>query len=55
MVAILFLLHDICRLPLLAGAATGALGATYCPPYIAVDGGYYARPSGQTSSGGVSK
>ncbi|XP_010254186.1 PREDICTED: histone H3.v1-like isoform X2 [Nelumbo nucifera] len=35
--------------PVLAGAA-GALGATYCSPYIAVDGGYYARPSGQTSS-----
>ncbi|KAL5973012.1 hypothetical protein ACLOJK_039819 [Asimina triloba] len=34
--------------PVLAGAA-GALGATYCPPYIAVDGGYYGRPSGQTS------
>lgn len=37
------------RLPVLAGAA-GALGATYCPPYIAVDGAYNARPSGQTSS-----
>ncbi|KAH6758789.1 hypothetical protein C2S51_019024 [Perilla frutescens var. frutescens] len=36
-------------LPVLAGAA-GALGATYCPPYITVDGSYNARPSGQTSS-----
>ena len=42
------------RLPVLAGAA-GALGATYCPPYIAVDGAYHARPSGQTSSAGSSK
>ncbi|RVW23589.1 hypothetical protein CK203_091522 [Vitis vinifera] len=41
------------RLPVLAGAA-GALGATYCPPYIAVDGAYHARPSGQTSSAGSS-
>ncbi|KAG9459323.1 hypothetical protein H6P81_003831 [Aristolochia fimbriata] len=41
--------------PVLAGAAAGALGATYCSPYIAVDGGYYARPSGQASSGGASK
>lgn len=36
-------------LPVLAGAA-GALGTTYCPPYIAVDGAYQARPSGQPSS-----
>ncbi|KAK4361932.1 hypothetical protein RND71_017173 [Anisodus tanguticus] len=36
-------------LPVLAGAA-GALGATYCSPYIAVDGAYHARPSGQMSS-----
>ncbi|XP_042064336.1 protein MLN51 homolog isoform X1 [Salvia splendens] len=36
-------------LPVLAGAA-GALGATYCPPYITVDGSYNARPSGQESS-----
>ncbi|ERN06040.1 hypothetical protein AMTR_s00142p00054380 [Amborella trichopoda] len=36
--------------PVLAGAA-GALGAAYCSPYMAVDGGYYARPSGQTSLG----
>ncbi|XVF25030.1 hypothetical protein REPUB_Repub13aG0178900 [Reevesia pubescens] len=40
-------------LPVLTGAA-GALGATYCPPYIAVDGAYHARPSGQTSSTGSS-
>ncbi|XP_023548003.1 protein MLN51 homolog [Cucurbita pepo subsp. pepo] len=39
-------------LPVLAGAA-GALGATYCSPYIAVDGAYHARPSGQTSSVGT--
>ncbi|XP_043698672.1 protein MLN51 homolog isoform X2 [Telopea speciosissima] len=39
--------------PVLAGAA-GALGATYCSPYIAVDGSYRARPSGQTSSLGPS-
>ncbi|XP_065865910.1 protein MLN51 homolog [Euphorbia lathyris] len=40
-------------LPVLAGAA-GALGATYCSPYIAMDGSYHARPSGQTSSVGSS-
>ncbi|CAN0878278.1 Protein MLN51 homolog [Linum grandiflorum] len=33
-------------LPVLTGPA-GALGATYCPPYITVDGSYH---SGQTSS-----
>lgn len=37
------------RLPVLAGAA-GALGATYCSPYIAVDGAYHGRPSGQIST-----
>ncbi|PPR90186.1 hypothetical protein GOBAR_AA30492 [Gossypium barbadense] len=41
-------------LPVLTGAA-GALGATYCPPYIAVDGSYHARPSGQISSTGSSR
>ncbi|GMI82059.1 CASC3/Barentsz elF4AIII-binding protein [Hibiscus trionum] len=40
-------------LPVLTGAA-GALGATYCPPYIAVDGSYHSRPSGQISSTGSS-
>ncbi|KAF8393325.1 hypothetical protein HHK36_021566 [Tetracentron sinense] len=40
-------------LPVLAGAA-GALGATYCSSYIAVDSGYYARPSGHTPSLGIS-
>ncbi|XWS19029.1 hypothetical protein CRYUN_Cryun32bG0095800 [Craigia yunnanensis] len=40
-------------LPVLAGAA-GGLGATYCPPYIAVDGAYHTRPSGQVSSTGSS-
>ncbi|XVF86572.1 hypothetical protein PTKIN_Ptkin18bG0052700 [Pterospermum kingtungense] len=40
-------------LPILTGAA-GALGATYCPPYVTVDGAYHARPSGQTSSAGSS-
>ncbi|KAF9685222.1 hypothetical protein SADUNF_Sadunf03G0032400 [Salix dunnii] len=40
-------------LPVLAGAA-GALGATYCSPYISVDGAYHARPSGKTSSLGSS-
>ncbi|PON58926.1 Btz domain containing protein [Trema orientale] len=35
-------------LPVLAGAA-----GAYCPPYIAVDGSYHARPSGQSSSGGA--
>ncbi|WCJ40687.1 CASC3/Barentsz eIF4AIII binding [Euphorbia peplus] len=39
-------------LPVLAGAA-GALGATYCSPYI-MDGAYHARPTGQTSSAGSS-
>jgi hypothetical protein len=42
------------RLPVLAGAA-GALGATYCSPYISVDGAYHARPSGKTSSLGSSR
>lgn len=36
-------------LPVLASAA-GALGATYCPPYIAVDGINHPRPTGQTSA-----
>lgn len=36
-------------LPVLASAA-GALGATYCPPYITVDGSYHPRPPGQTSA-----
>ncbi|XP_031386488.1 protein MLN51 homolog isoform X1 [Punica granatum] len=36
-------------LPVLAGAA-GALGATYCSPYLAVDGSYHAPPSGQTTA-----
>jgi len=40
---------DVFRLPVLASAA-GALGATYCPPYIAVDGSYHPRPTGQTSA-----
>ncbi|XXG63749.1 hypothetical protein AAC387_Pa05g1862 [Persea americana] len=40
--------------PVLAGAG-GALGASYCSPYIAVDGGFYPRSSGQTSSSGGSK
>ncbi|XP_061359557.1 protein MLN51 homolog isoform X2 [Gastrolobium bilobum] len=39
-------------LPLLAGAA-GALGASYCSPYLAVDGAY-TRQSGQTSVMGTS-
>ncbi|XP_057474252.1 protein MLN51 homolog isoform X3 [Actinidia eriantha] len=41
-------------LPVLAGAA-GALGATYCSPYIAVDGAYHPCPSGKTSSSGDSR
>ncbi|CAK9174636.1 unnamed protein product [Ilex paraguariensis] len=40
-------------LPVLAGAA-GALGSSYCPPYIAVDGAYNARPPGQSSSSAAS-
>ncbi|MBA0870768.1 hypothetical protein Goshw_016876 [Gossypium schwendimanii] len=36
-------------LPVLTGAA-GALGPTYCPPYIAVDGAYNARPSSRLVS-----
>ncbi|KAK8949140.1 hypothetical protein KSP39_PZI005515 [Platanthera zijinensis] len=35
--------------PVLAGAA-GALGASYCSPYITLDGNYYAHPSGQAST-----
>lgn len=42
------------RLPVLAGAA-GALGGSYCSPYIALDNGYFARSSGQTSSSICSK
>ncbi|KAL8139427.1 hypothetical protein V2J09_005448 [Rumex salicifolius] len=34
-------------LPFLTGAG-GALGPSYCPPYVAVDGSYHARPTGQT-------
>lgn len=30
--------------------ASGALGASYGSPYIAVDGSYYSRPSEQASS-----
>ncbi|KAA3455543.1 Protein CASC3 [Gossypium australe] len=40
-------------LPVLTGGA-GALGTTFCPPYIPVDGAYHARSSGQTSSTGSS-
>ncbi|KAK1360159.1 Btz domain-containing protein [Heracleum sosnowskyi] len=36
-------------LPVLAGPA-GALGASYSSPYLSVDGGYHARPSGQVPS-----
>ncbi|KAH9605162.1 hypothetical protein KSS87_023017, partial [Heliosperma pusillum] len=36
-------------LPMLASAA-GALGAAYCPPYVAIDGNYHPRPTGQTSA-----
>ncbi|GMH22205.1 hypothetical protein Nepgr_024048 [Nepenthes gracilis] len=36
-------------LPVLAGAA-GAIGATYCSPYLAVDGAYDTRSTGQTSA-----
>uniref|UniRef100_A0A0D9WJ10 Btz domain-containing protein n=1 Tax=Leersia perrieri TaxID=77586 RepID=A0A0D9WJ10_9ORYZ len=36
-------------LPILAGAS-GALGATYASPYIAVDGSYYPRASEHASS-----
>lgn len=45
---LLFCFFKSFRLPVLAG--TGALGTTYCPPYLTVDGSYHARPSGQTSS-----
>lgn len=44
-----FFCVDNVRLPVLAGAA-GALGATYCPPYLAVDNAYNARPAAQTSA-----
>nr|GEV65789.1 hypothetical protein [Tanacetum cinerariifolium] len=42
-------------LPVLAGAAgglgdVGALGTSYCSPYITIDGAYNARSSGQASS-----
>ncbi|XP_021731952.1 protein MLN51 homolog isoform X2 [Chenopodium quinoa] len=36
-------------LPVLASAA-GALGASYCNPYMAVDGSYNPRPTGQPSA-----
>ena len=42
------------RLPILTDAA-GALGSTYRPPYVTVDGAYHARPSGVTSSTGSSR
>ncbi|KAG8497079.1 hypothetical protein CXB51_008335 [Gossypium anomalum] len=51
--AIMILTSERIRLPLLTSAA-GALGATYCSPYITVDGAYHARTSGQTSSTGSS-
>lgn len=38
--------------PFLAGAA-GALGATYCSPYIALDGSYYSQRSAQPASFGA--
>ncbi|KAJ0045940.1 hypothetical protein Pint_03767 [Pistacia integerrima] len=38
----------------LAGAAV-TLGATYCPPYIVVDGAYHLCSLGQTSSTGSSR
>eukprot|EP00252_Welwitschia_mirabilis_P015509 TRINITY_DN3410_c0_g1_i2.p1 TRINITY_DN3410_c0_g1~~TRINITY_DN3410_c0_g1_i2.p1 ORF type:complete len:688 (+),score=175.34 TRINITY_DN3410_c0_g1_i2:114-2177(+) len=44
---------EMAWVPLFAGAA-GALGATYCPPYIAVDGNYYAQSSGQSTLLGTS-
>ncbi|KAK1376030.1 Btz domain-containing protein [Heracleum sosnowskyi] len=34
-------------LPVLAGAA-GAMGPSYCNPYLSVDSAYHARPSGQS-------
>ncbi|KAI9401839.1 hypothetical protein POPTR_001G178900v4 [Populus trichocarpa] len=40
-------------LPVLTGAA-GALGATYCSPYLTVDGAYHGRPSRQASCLGSS-
>lgn len=46
----LYYLFNYFRLPVLAGTA-----GAYCPPYIAVDGSYHARPSGQSSSGGTSR
>ncbi|KAJ8560071.1 hypothetical protein K7X08_004129 [Anisodus acutangulus] len=36
---------DTTWLPVLAGAA-GSFGASYCSPYVALDGAYHARPSG---------
>ena len=42
------------RLPVLTGAA-GALGATYCSPYLTVDGAYHGRPSRQASCLGSSR
>ncbi|KAJ0977871.1 hypothetical protein J5N97_013345 [Dioscorea zingiberensis] len=45
---------EMAWLPVLAGAA-GALGASYCSPYIALDGSYHARSSGQATSSISSK
>ncbi|XP_073007797.1 protein MLN51 homolog isoform X1 [Typha latifolia] len=45
---------DMGWVPVLAGAA-GGLGASYCPPYIALDSNYYTRPSGHTSSSASSR
>lgn len=47
--AVFNILFVICRLPVLAGPA-GALGASYNAPYLSVDGGFHARPSGQVPS-----
>ncbi|KAK4780250.1 hypothetical protein SAY87_016356 [Trapa incisa] len=41
-------------LPVLTGAP-GALGTTYCSPYIAVDGSYNPPSTGQTTPGSTSK
>lgn len=51
---ILFHVYMDPRVPVLAGAA-GTLGPPYCPPYIALDGNYFAHPSGQTSSSSPSR
>lgn len=48
-----FFVYIIDRLPILTGP--GALGASYPPPYAAIDGSYQVHKSGLPSSAGLSR